>query len=155
MARNEGYRAVSEREGAGRPQQIEDPAVALQGDDGEAEEAAEIRTIEDKDFKAKFDGLAWTVTYLFKEDQDPILTNKVSCYERGLSGCKNEEFEREVDCWVEEGILMPWGERVESGILPLMVVEQQTKGKVRPVLDFRKLWSVTRGIMWPTSVVTF
>ena len=34
---------------------------------------------------------------------------------------------------------MTWGERVESGILPLMVVEQQTKGKVRPVLDFREL----------------
>ena len=79
------------------------------------------------------------VTYLFKEDQGPILTNKVSCYERNLSGCKKEEFEREVDHWVEEGILMPWGERVESGILPLMVLEQQTKGKVRPVLDFRKL----------------
>ena len=33
---------------------------------------------------------------------------------------------------------MPWGERVESGILPLMAVEQQTKGKVRPVLNFRE-----------------
>ena len=32
----------------------------------------------------------------------------------------------------------PWKE-VESGILPLMVVEQPTKDKVRPVLDFRKL----------------
>ena len=28
---------------------------------------------------------------------------------------------------------------MESGILPLMEVEQQTKGKVRPVLDFREL----------------
>ena len=45
----------------------------------------------------------------------------------------------EVDRWVEEGILIPWGERVESGILPLLAVEQQTKGKVRPVLDFREL----------------
>ena len=34
---------------------------------------------------------------------------------------------------------MPWGERVESGMLPLMAVEQQTKVKVRPVLDFREL----------------
>ena len=32
MARNEGCRAVSEREGPGGPQQIEDPAEALQGD---------------------------------------------------------------------------------------------------------------------------
>ena len=50
---------------------------------------------------AKFDGEAWTVTYLFKENQGPILTNKVSCYERDLSSCKKEEFEREVDRWVE------------------------------------------------------
>ena len=57
---------ASEREGPGRPQQIEDPAGALQEDDGEAEEAAEICTIEAKDFRAKFDGVAWTVTYLFK-----------------------------------------------------------------------------------------
>ena len=34
---------------------------------------------------------------------------------------------------------MPWRERGESGILPLMAVEQQTKGKVRPVLDFHEL----------------
>ena len=97
MARNEGYRAASEREGPGRPQQIEDPLGALQGDDGKAEEVAEICTIEDKDFRAKFDGVAWMVTYLFKEDQGPILTNKVSCYKRDLSGRKKKEFEREVD----------------------------------------------------------
>ena len=66
MARNEDYRVVSEREGAGRPRQIEDPAGALQGDDSEAEEAAESCTIEDKDFRAEFDGVAWTATYLFK-----------------------------------------------------------------------------------------
>ena len=136
MARIEGCRAVSKREGPGGPQQIEDPAGALQGDDGEA---AEICTIEDKDFRAKFDGQGWTVTYLFKGDQGPILTNNVSCYDRDLSSCKKEEFEREVDRWVEEGILVPWGERVESGILPLMAVEQQTKSNVRPVLDFREL----------------
>ena len=50
MARNEGYRAVTERGGPGGPQQVEDPAGALHGDDGEAEEAVEICTIEDKDF---------------------------------------------------------------------------------------------------------
>ena len=50
-ARNDGYGAVTEREGPGGPQQIEDPARALHGDDGESEEAAEICTIEDKDFR--------------------------------------------------------------------------------------------------------
>ena len=38
MARNEGYRAVTEREGPGGPQRVEDPAGILHGDDGEAEE---------------------------------------------------------------------------------------------------------------------
>ena len=39
---------------------------------------------------------------------------------------------------VAEGVLVPWrGE--EGGLLPLMAVEQPTKGKVRPVLDFREL----------------
>ena len=108
MAQNEGYRAVTEKEGPGGPQLVEDLAGALHVDDGEAEEAVETCTIEDKDFRAKFDGEAWMVTYLFKEDQGPILTNKVSCYERDLSGRKKEEFEKEVDRWVEEGILMPW-----------------------------------------------
>ena len=55
MTQNEGYRAVTEREGPLGPQRIEDPAGALHGDDGEAEE---ICTIEDKDFRAKFDGEA-------------------------------------------------------------------------------------------------
>ena len=42
MPQNEGCRAVSEREGSGGPQQIEDPAGALQGDDGEATEICTI-----------------------------------------------------------------------------------------------------------------
>ena len=53
---------------------------------------------------------------------------------------------------------MPWGERVESRILSLMAVEQQAKGKVRPVLDFRELNEFVKchtGTMWPMSVVTF
>ena len=47
-----------------------------------------------------------------------------------------EEFEKEVDRWIEEDILIPWKDKVE-GFIPLMAVEQPTKNKVRPVLDFR------------------
>lgn len=39
----------------------------------------------------------------------------------------------------EEGILMPSKEKVQSGILPLMAVNQPTKHKVRLVLDFREV----------------
>ena len=47
------------------------------------------------------------------------------------------EFEKEVERWIDEGILIPWSEKVE-GILSLMAVVQPTK-KIKPVLDFRKL----------------
>ena len=37
-----------------------------------------------------------------------------------------------------EDILLPWRGEV-NGVLPLMMVVQATKGKVRPQLDFRDL----------------
>lgn len=95
--------------------------------------------IEDKDFTAKFDGNCWTAEWSWKDNQPPKLQNTVSCYDRQLSGRKRERFEKEVERWIEEGILLPWNEEVESGILPLMAVEQPTKDKVRPVLDYREL----------------
>ena len=56
-----------------------------------------------------------------------------------IMGChlKQESFEKEVDRWVDDGILIPWEGEVE-GILPLMAVVQPTKKKVRPVIDFRE-----------------
>ena len=95
--------------------------------------------IEDKDFEASFDGKYWTITYFWKDSQTtPRLSNKVSLYDRGLEGTKKEKFDQEVDKWIEEGILKPWDGEVE-GVIPLMAVEQPTKNKVRPVLDFREL----------------
>ena len=47
------------------------------------------------------------------------------------------KFKKEVERWIDEGILIPWSGKVE-GILPLMAVVQPTKKKVRPVLDFRE-----------------
>ena len=46
-----------------------------------------------------------------------------------------------MDLWVKNGWLKPCNKEEKSteGIVPLMVVEQQNKGKVRPVLDFREL----------------
>ena len=41
--------------------------------------------------------------------------------------------------WIDDGILRPWDEQVVQGVLPLMAVEQATKQKVRPVLDYREL----------------
>ena len=68
-----------------------------------------------------------------------MLRNRISCYERSLSGEMRGKFERELERWIEEGILVPWEEEVEDGVLPLMAVVQTTKGKVRPVLDYWEL----------------
>ena len=95
--------------------------------------------IEDKDFHAEFDGERWTVEWKWKTEEPPVLRNRVSCYERSLSEETRGEFEREVERWIEEGILVPWEEEVKGGVLPLMAVVQATKGKVRPVLDYREL----------------
>lgn len=64
--------------------------------------------------------------------------NWVSCYKSTLKGAAEPQFEKEVERWIDEGILMPWSGKVE-GILPLMAVVQPIKKKVRPVLDFREL----------------
>lgn len=42
--------------------------------------------------------------------------------------------------YIEDGmIIMPWGENVTIGIIPLMAVNQTTKNNITLVLDFRKL----------------
>ena len=51
---------------------------------------------------------------------------------------KRQEYEAEVERWIDEGILIPWRGEVKR-VIPLMAVEQPTKNKIRPVLDFREL----------------
>ena len=63
----------------------------------------------------------------------------MACYESSLKGIVKEDFEREVDKWIDKGMLVPWEKEVEAGILPLMVVLQPTKGKVRPLFDFHEV----------------
>ena len=67
-----------------------------------------------------------------------MLTNQIGCYKSTLRGEIREEFEKEVERWIDEKILIPWSGKVE-GILPLLPVVHPTKKKVRPVLDSRKL----------------
>lgn len=95
-------------------------------------------TVEDKDFEATFDGQVWTVRYYWKEGRAPSLKNRVSLYNPKMEPEMLAKFEEEVDRWIDEGILIPWHEEVIEGILPLMAVEQASKNKVRPVLDFRE-----------------
>ena len=94
--------------------------------------------IEDRDFKAVFSNGIWTVEWKWKTEP-PYLKNKTECYDRQMVAETVRDFEKEVDTWIKEGILRPWNEHVETGIIPLMAVVQETKNKVRPVLDYREL----------------
>ena len=64
--------------------------------------------ITDRDFTADFDGDSWTVNWRWKSNLLAILKNRVSCYNKNITGKKSEEFEKEVDRWIEEEILVPW-----------------------------------------------
>ena len=93
--------------------------------------------IEDKDFHAEFNGTRWTVKWVWK-GKPPVLRNKVGCYGHSIQTDVLEKFEKEVDRWIEEGILVPWEGKVQ-GVLPLMAVSQPIKNKIRPILDYREL----------------
>ena len=85
-----------------------------------------------------FDGRAWTVRYRWTEGREPELTGSVAEYKAELTPLNREKYDNEVERWIEEGILQEWTHEV-GGVLPLMAVVQETKHKVRPVLDFREL----------------
>ena len=93
--------------------------------------------LEDEDFQANFDGDKWLVEWQWTTGL-PVLTNQVGCYKGTLREEVRLKLEKEVERWIDERILIPWSGKVE-GVLPLMAVVQQTKNKVRPVLDFREL----------------
>ena len=95
--------------------------------------------IEDKDFSAKFNGSYWTVDWKWIGDRAPVLKCSVQSYDKTIADDKRLPYEKEVERWIEEGILKKWHEDVDEGLLPLMAVEQPTKGKVRPVFDYREL----------------
>ena len=103
------------------------------------EETKLLQTIDDKDFTAQFEDGKWTVKWKWNNGKEPTLSGTVDCYEKSLHEETKREFDKEIRRWIDEGILVPWKEKVERGILPLIAVEQPTKNKVRPVLDYREL----------------
>ena len=94
--------------------------------------------IVDKDFEAFYDGKSWEVRYFWTESGPPVLRNTVSEYDKAMDHEQRQKYEDEIERWIEEGILKQWEGEV-NGVIPLMAVEQHTKNKVRPVLDFREV----------------
>ncbi|XP_065654459.1 uncharacterized protein LOC136081104 [Hydra vulgaris] len=94
--------------------------------------------IKDKDFDAYFDGTKWTAKYKWKQGQ-PQLRNSVAQHK--VKPQLLHQFNDKIDLWVKNGWLKPCNieEKSTIGIVPLMAVKQESKGKIRPVLDFREL----------------
>ena len=102
---------------------------------------AEGRRIESADFLAEFGDGKWVVRWKWADGQGPqCLTNTVPQYR--VPEKARQQFDAEIKLWMEEGWLQPYDEREMGpprGLIPLMAVTQEAKGKVRPVLDFREL----------------
>ena len=91
--------------------------------------------IEDQDFVAKFDGEHWEVAWKWKGDP-PVLQNRKAQYTIG-SDIK-DAYDQEIQRWIAEGWLVPCS-APQGGIVPMLAVNQENKGKVRPVLDYQEL----------------
>ena len=80
------------------------------------EESEILEKITDSDFEGKFDGKDWTVKWKWISDEPPRLRNEVTCYDKNISPNVIKEFEKEVERWIDEGILVPCGKKVECGL---------------------------------------
>ncbi|KAI0990630.1 hypothetical protein GJ496_008572 [Pomphorhynchus laevis] len=89
-----------------------------------------------EDFELKFDGQKWIAEYKWI-DSPPNLLNTKSQYNSTEDPQAAKKFREEIVKWIEQGILVNWVEPVDKGILSLMAIKQHSKGKVRPVMDYR------------------
>ena len=94
--------------------------------------------IRGKEFEATFDGTAWTAKWEWTAE--PKVTKRIAAYK--VPEALRERFNDGVRRWITEGWLIPREGAAEpevTGLIPLMVVEQVTKGKARPVMDYREV----------------
>ena len=54
----------------------------------------------------------------------PVLKNMIWCYKDLLKEKEREQFEKEVESWIAEGILLQWKGDIKESVLLLMVVVQ-------------------------------
>ena len=92
--------------------------------------------ITDQDFEAVFNGRHWVVKWPWL-DGPPILKSRISEYSVKLH--LRREYESEIEEWIQNGWLQETTELPNNSTLPIMAVEQESKDKVRPVLDSREL----------------
>jgi len=71
------------------------------------------------------------------KDKVPILKNRVAEYT--VKPNLRQEYESEIEEWIQNGLLQETSDFPDNGTPPLLAVQQENKGKVRPVLDYREL----------------
>ena len=94
--------------------------------------------ISDPDFNATFVDKRWTVSWKWSNEAPKGLQTRVSEYKCTREPRLQERYDAEIQSWISKGWLRRWHGPVE-GIIPLLVVFQPTKDKVRPVMDYREL----------------
>ncbi|KFD50081.1 hypothetical protein M514_09041 [Trichuris suis] len=103
---------------------------------------AKIR-VEGADFVAMYDPALQGWTAAWKWANGNALTVLRNTLEEYLpTAAARAAYEEELRTWIQNGWLIPYDERrlgPAKALIPLMAVVQRTKGKVRPVLDFREL----------------
>ena len=100
-------------------------------------------TLNKPDFHAEYNEAkrVWTASWKWSGDQPPVsLKNRLSEYPapKRLQG----EYERELQAWIQNSWLIPYPESKlgpPKGLIPLMAILQESKQKVRPVMDYREL----------------
>lgn len=104
---------------------------------------ATVIGVDEQDFSATYDAAtnSWTAKWKWSQDGEPsTLRNKVEEY--SVPSVARVMYEDKLEKWIADGWLVPYGKQEHApvkGLIPLMAVIQQNKGKVRPVLDFREL----------------
>ena len=95
------------------------------------------------DFSVRFESETrrWTVAWKWDEGRVPdCLSNSTAEY--AVPRAAREEYDAELNAWIDKGWLVPHDERQHGpprGLVPLLAVQQKNKAKVRPVMDFREL----------------
>lgn len=99
--------------------------------------------VDERDFSVTYDpsSKSWTAIWKWAGGREPdVLRNTVDAY--SVPEGPRIPYEEELQRWIKDGWLLPYDESKSGpakGLVPLMVVVQCNKGKVRPVMDFREL----------------
>ena len=107
---------------------------------GAIEPNTSLKTVEDCDFQAKFDGSDWTVKWHWKDTGSK--KERVASSVNFVKKEDEQSCDEEIREWIREGILVKYDQEEHGQIkhvLPVIAVRQIKGGvtKTRPVLDYR------------------